>query len=401
VSASPHIDVTSLVLFFGACQAAFFIALLAFNKHHTRKINFHLATLLLAIGSEVAHQFLLQSGYIHRVPFLIGFALPLDALVGVSLYWYVRIITHPERDHSWRRIAAHYGVFILCVILSIPYWMLGFDQKLLLMETGVVPPQWPPLAYYFTILQTPIKIVSFSAYLVLSMHLLVLHRRRISAIFSYRHRITLNWLNLLLALFIFGLVNGLGVLIFFQEYADGTQIMGFMGIFSMLAILYLGTMGLMQPVIYPPREESFLVEKQEPDAAPARDKYQKSSLAREDMQRIAAKLTDKLEREKLFLDAGLSMPELADSIGVSPNYVSQTINSVFESSFFDLINRLRVDYAMDLLSDPGMRHLSVVDVAAEAAFNSRSTFYNAFKQSTGQTPAQYRKTALSDSGSTA
>lgn len=394
---SPEFDIQSLILFFGACQAGLFIILLLFKNQPKRIINLQLAILLFAISSEVAHQFLLQTNYIYRVPFLVGFVLPLDSLVGISLYWYIRIITHPELDHSRKRILAHYSLFALCFLLSIPYWALDFEQKLSLMQSGVVPADWPWLAYYCTWAQSPIKIVAFIVYLALSIRLLIRHRQRIKSIFSYSEKITLNWLSAMLALFVFGLVNGLGALIFYQQYAESIQIMGFMGLFSMLAILYLGIMGVMQPVIYL-REESSYLEAQKEDVAEPRgdNKYRKSALEPEDMQRIAAKLQEKLEQEQLFLDASLSLPKLAESIGVSPNYVSQTINSVFGFNFFDYINSLRIHYAKTLLSDADKDHLSMVDIAMESAFNSRSTFYAAFKKHMGQTPAQYRKSAAMD-----
>ena len=49
-------------------------------------------------------------------------------------------------------------------------------------------------------------------------------------------------------------------------------------------------------------------------------------------------------------------------------------------------------HAKILLADPGQQNLAIVDVAMAAGFNSRSTFYSAFKQSIGVTPAQYRRT---------
>lgn len=391
---APNITPGSLLLFLGASQAVVFIVLLVFKKQTKREINIHIAVLLFAIASEVGHQFLLETKYIYQLPWLVGYVLPLDALVGISLYWYVRIITHPELDHSRKRVLSHYSLFALCVILSLPYWALSFEQKLSLMQTGVVPKDWPALAYYSTVVQTPIKIVTFTLYLSLAVRLLVRHRARIQAVFSYRERVTLNWLSAMLALFVIGLTSGLTTLIFFQEYADGTQIMGFMGAFSLAAIFYLGVMGLMQPVIYLRREQSYLEDARESvRVLDSGSKYEKSSLSHGDMQRIAGKLSASVEENKLYLDAALTMPKLADSIGVSPNYLSQTINSLFDANFFDYIDGLRVEHAKAMLSDPAQNHLSVVDVAMEAGFNSRSTFYAAFKQATGQTPANFRKSA--------
>lgn len=402
---TPSIDLQSLILFFGSCQALLFILLLVFKKQRKRAINLHIAILLFAIGSETAHQFLLQSNYIYQMPFLVGFALPFDSLVGISLYWYVRLITHPELNNSFSRVIRHYAIFFLCFALSIPYWLLGFDEKLYLMQTGVVPSSWPWLAYVCTWAQSPIKIITFLTYLALSIRMLLIHRQRIKNVFSNRHAITLNWLTYMLALFILGAVKGVGGLIFFQQYADETQVMGYMGFFSMLAIFYIGIMGLMQPVIYSKREQYYLEtarqNRQQADSPlPSSDatsstsvKYQNSSLGEADMKRIAEKLNAKMTEERLFLDASLTMPRLAQSIGVSPNYLSQTINTWLETSFFDYINGLRVKYAQILLTDPQTQSMGIIDIAMESAFNSRSTFYAAFKQITGITPAQYRKSA--------
>ncbi len=394
---SVKITLSDLVLFLGAGQGYLFAVLLAFKRQRKRVINLHLAILLFAISSEIFQQFLLQTHYVYQLQPLVGFALPLDALVGISLYWYVRIITHPELDHSFKRVFIHYSIFFVCLLLSLPYWALDFEDKLALMQTGVIPEDWPVLVYYATLLQVPIKILSFTLYLFLAVGLLLKHRKRIKDMFSYRQKVTLNWLSYLLMLFALGLINGLVILLFFQEYQEQTQLMGFLGVFSMVAVFYLGVMGLMQPVIYLRKEQSFLKQlhdqQQEPtnEVAVEQPKYRKSSLADGDMQRIASKLEEKMQQQQLYLDPTLTMPKLAASIGVSPNYLSQTLNTYYQSSFFDYINGLRIEFSKSLLTDPSRQGLSIIDIAMESAFNSRSTFYAAFKQSVGMTPAQFRK----------
>ena len=377
------------------------MVLLLFKWQRKRIINLHLAILLFAISSEILHQFLLQTHYIYQVQPLVGFILPLDALVGISLYWYVRIITHPELDHSFKRVFAHYWIFFACFLLSIPYWTLSFEEKLALMSTGIIPEHWPPLVFYSTLTQVPIKIVSFILYLGLAVRLLLKHRQRIKKMFSYREKVTLNWLSYLLIMFGLGLLNGLIVLFFFQDYADKTQVMGFMGIFSLAAVMYLGIMGLMQPVIYLRKEQSFLeLEQLEKNArserADEQPRYRKSALAEQDMQRIATRLDDSMRQQQLYLDPSLTMPKLAASIGVSPNYLSQTLNSFYQVSFFDYVNGMRVEFAKALLADENKQGMSIIDIAMESAFNSRSTFYAAFKQSVGMTPAQYRQAQAAD-----
>jgi AraC-like DNA-binding protein len=63
-------------------------------------------------------------------------------------------------------------------------------------------------------------------------------------------------------------------------------------------------------------------------------------------------------------------------------------------SFFDYLNKYRVQYAMTLLGTTGQQSSVILNIAFAVGFNSNSAFYAAFKKCVGQTPAQYRKTQL-------
>jgi AraC-like DNA-binding protein len=278
---------------------------------------------------------------------------------------------------------------------------MDFDSKLLMMETGAVPSEWPAYISYSIGGQVLLKIVSFSAYLFLSIKMLLEHKNRIKDVFSYQEKITLMWLTNMLWLFLFGLLQGISILFFFQEHEELTQIMGFMEYFSIVVIFYIGVMGLLQPEIYRQSEQVYISElKRELSNPPAslpeekndnNIKYRKSALTGEDMERIANKLNTLMQEQRSFLEPDLSMPQLAAHLTVSPNYLSQTLSSKFDSNFFDYINRLRIDYAKTQLLDPQLSKKSVVDIAIDSAFNSRSAFYTAFKKHVGMTPSEFKK----------
>jgi len=82
------------------------------------------------------------------------------------------------------------------------------------------------------------------------------------------------------------------------------------------------------------------------------------------------------------------LASLAEHIGCTTNHLSQSINSIFEKSFTELVRKLRVEEAKRLLV--GSPSTSVLDVAMAAGFNSKSSFYSAFKKETDQTPSSYR-----------
>lgn len=392
-----QLDLYSTLLLLASGQGLFFTLLLIFGRLQRRSINIHLSIMLFAISIEVLQQFLVETNIIYQVPYLIGMALPFDALVGISLFWYVRLITFPEKPHSRNLILTHYSIFAISVLFSIPFWNMPFNDKLALVESGVISNKFNNWVFYGLWIQTVLKIVSFSIYLLISIKMLLEHKRRIQNIFSYREKVTLSWLSNMLWLFLIGLIQAISILVFFQDSPDEFSMMGFMAVFSITTILYLGVMGVMQPRVFRRSERSYL-EKLETDSVdekhPSPEKYKKSALSVDDMKRIAAKLNNLLDENPLFLNPDLTMPQLAKHLTVSPNYLSQTLNNYLELSFFDFINKKRVDFAKKILSNPEKKNMSVIDIAIESAFNSRSAFYSAFKKHVGLTPIQFRNEQL-------
>ena len=120
-------------------------------------------------------------------------------------------------------------------------------------------------------------------------------------------------------------------------------------------------------------------------------RYAKSGLGVQQLDELKGRLQELMEAERVFLRPDLTLPELADALDCSVNHLSQAINAGFGMSFFDYVNRQRVDAAIDLLDPAGEESPTVLDVALQVGFNSTSTFYVAFRKVTGKTPAQYRR----------
>lgn len=117
--------------------------------------------------------------------------------------------------------------------------------------------------------------------------------------------------------------------------------------------------------------------------------YAKSALDEVTRQRVAGKLEDVLKREQKYRDSALNLRSLALAMGENSHYVSQVISQEFNTNFYELVNRERVQYAQQAMQhEPGT---TLLDIAMEAGFNSKSTFNAAFKRHTGMTPSEFRK----------
>lgn len=103
------------------------------------------------------------------------------------------------------------------------------------------------------------------------------------------------------------------------------------------------------------------------------------------------KLSSYMEQEKPYLNYGLSLQQLAEETAIPEKELSQLINHHLGKHFFDFVNEYRVDYAKKLLVDPGKKEFTVLEVLYQSGFNSKSSFYTAFKKVSSQTPLGYRK----------
>lgn len=118
-------------------------------------------------------------------------------------------------------------------------------------------------------------------------------------------------------------------------------------------------------------------------------KYEKSALGPDQSERIARKLLHAMQADRLYRDPNLTLSTLAGHIGVSVNYASQTLNQRLDQSFFEFVNSWRVQEAIPLV-EAGEE--TVLAIAYEVGFNSRSSFYSAFKRQTGLTPTAFKAT---------
>lgn len=102
------------------------------------------------------------------------------------------------------------------------------------------------------------------------------------------------------------------------------------------------------------------------------------------------KIRHHIIKNKLYLDPLLSMESLATDLGMSKSYFSKLVNSYSAYNFSDFINSLRVEQAKKFLANDEFSEYTIVAIGLECGFNSKSTFYSAFKKFTSLTPTTYR-----------
>jgi AraC-like DNA-binding protein len=196
--------------------------------------------------------------------------------------------------------------------------------------------------------------------------------------------------NLLLALVLIWVVVGVRHLLFPDTFIGVLIIAGLTPVL-VLFLSALGLYGLLQKSI--PLPAPVQPDKAVPAAATAPGKYQNSTLTDEQQANGLKQLQAAMARDKLYLDSELTLTGLASHLQLPPRHLSQIINSCTGQNFIDFVNGCRVEEARRLLANRTCTS-SILSIAMDVGFNSKSAFYNAFKRHSGQTPSQYRDDCL-------
>jgi AraC-like DNA-binding protein len=139
-----------------------------------------------------------------------------------------------------------------------------------------------------------------------------------------------------------------------------------------------------QPDALPPGPEQAPVP--EPGPEPER---RNAELPDETFARVKQALDAYMERQKPYTNPRLTLNELAEKLHVQPYVLSRVINEGYGVNFFDFINSFRVEEFKLRLEDPRYRNYTLLSLALEVGFNSKTAFNRAFKKITSYSPSEY------------
>ncbi|SEJ58458.1 AraC-type DNA-binding protein [Dyadobacter sp. SG02] len=153
----------------------------------------------------------------------------------------------------------------------------------------------------------------------------------------------------------------------------------FFGIEVLLALCLFGVgyMGYISP-------EFFML-----PSLPKEKPAERPDFGRFDDQSELQRLRETFTHGHLHTRSGLTLDDLAAHLGLPPRYISYLINTYFNTNFSGFVNSFRVEEVIKKLADPDEQHKTILGLAFDAGFSSKSTFNQVFKQHTGKSPSQF------------
>ena len=117
----------------------------------------------------------------------------------------------------------------------------------------------------------------------------------------------------------------------------------------------------------------------------------KELLTTEQKHKYSKKLINSIEQDSLYLNPDLTLKSLAVQLDIHPNQLSWLINHEFNKNFSEFINHYRVEAFKKISINPENSHITLIGLAYDSGFNSKTVFNTFFKKETGMTPMQYLK----------
>lgn len=337
----------------------------------------------MILAMELSLMFLIAILYNYRneltayIPGLPIHAYVLGYIGALLFYFYVKAVSESDFRWSWKKYGTHLLPFLAALlILAFNVYPFAAEERMAICQEIMMNnhPFWFEIIYYGLFLAV------FPYYLYKTYLLLRQHDEYILTKFSYLEDISLGWLNRFFWIELatwsaFVLFEVLGSYWLSLLPTIGMQ-MSF--IVLMLGILYLGVYGLREHPVFVDQPLGLEEESVVPVGLPV-DKIEAHLQC----------LRQYMLQEKPYLEPKITIAELSHRTQIPVNQLSKVINEQLGLNFFDFINSYRVEEFKQLVHDNRFEHFTLLGLAFEAGFNSKSTFNAIFKKFTEQTPSEY------------
>ena len=322
-----------------------------------------------------------------KINFITFYSFPFIAFTyGPLLFLYVKYMTGVSEKFGPVNFL-HFIPFVIFFIISVIFR----DDKVFTDLTGFL------VADSYISLRIVYGVCFFLSITVYSIYTFVIisrHQKHLKDLVSYSAgKITLNWLKIIsisfyAAYFVLFILGGINIFIDFLPFDPYYTIFVFIALFAFIYGFY----AIKQPVLSTMligKEEFTYPRRQKEEAREPKTKYIRSGLSDEKAGAYLKRIIRHMEDKKPYLDRDLTIYDLAGQTGISRHHITQVLNDKYDRNFFTFINEYRVNEVIRRMKDPANKNFTVLAIAYDSGFNSKSTFNTIFKKITHHTPSQY------------
>ncbi|MDO6528224.1 helix-turn-helix domain-containing protein [Motilimonas sp. 1_MG-2023] len=307
-------------------------------------------------------------------------------VTGLFLPLYCAYISDMVGSKLKGALLLHFTPSLFVFLMTSPFFLLDSDTIIELFNGDMQDTYFDTLTSITLFLLLIVTIFQGGYYITTCFKLLSSYKTLIGEHLSFNEKISLTWLKVMtigLAIIWFMLV-----IIFLTGELFSEYLLITLHVIGALLVISLNIVGLQQVNIFKKLRIDMHKLTDGSSSDVEKEKYQRSSLDKALAEKLCQSTLKFMETEKPFLDNELSLSSLADSLDLPPHYLSQVINQITNKNFFEFINGYRVQFSKELLLNSND---TVLKIAMDSGFNSKTTFYKAFKKDALMSPSEYRR----------
>ena len=385
------IDLMGLLLLLGASQGIF-LAILLFTKYKAFRANIYLGFLILfyslfIFSFMISNVKSLQQQYPHWLMIFSG----LPFLFGPLHLIYVGELTDTHLKFA-RFHWYHFLPFILYKLFYLQVFFMSVEELAAIFRQ--IEQNARPL--HVAISGLILAIIGV-VYMIIALVVFKRYSAKIQNIYSSLDKVNLYWLRFFTytAMFVWSVVLVESLLTI--SGVDTHRYFLVVPLLTSIFVYATGYIGLFKTEIFEQAEvRKNLRQAHEIEARRSflqnEKKYEKSGLSEEKASEMLKKLQQFMSEDKPYLNSDLTLNDLSEKLEISSHNLSEILNTQLNQNFFDFVNQYRIDEVKKNLADQKMDHLTLLSIAFDAGFNSKSGFNAIFKRYTNLTPSQYRQT---------
>jgi len=343
------------------------------------RANLYLGFLTLQFAVYLFPCFLYVFGLLNSFPHFIKISLLGAFLVGPFTYFYVRSST--QKGFEFRsKMWLHFIPALLDLIYHAPYYILPGDKKIEYFINFFVGQSFTEPLF----LQV-IKVFHVLIYCIISIRIVLKYKDHLTNASSYIDSAFHRWLIIFCSALMIPVLSAV-LFTFFGK--QGSISISFLLFTPFAFVMAVFSLVLFKPSLFMVFPHQMLIPESTEEKT---QKYESSNLQNTQKEKYLKILLHHIEKEKSFLEPELTLAQLSEQTKIPSHYLSQVINEKIHCNFLDFINKYRIQEAKAKLANRKFDHYTIIAIAFEAGFNSKTTFYSAFKKHVGTTPSAYRK----------
>jgi ABC-type antimicrobial peptide transport system permease subunit/AraC-like DNA-binding protein len=343
-----------------------FVLQLWFTKRINRAANRFLALALATIVLWMVWVLAIDIRLGNYFPRWSWLPLHFSLALGPLIYFYVLKITCPQYKFRWKDL-----LYFSPLLLELGAQLLEIKES---VRTGAAAYETQTFHYVNPVLQV-LAFFSVIIYLYYSFRLIERFYRRLKFNdVSDRYRYELRWLrNLLIGFSLLWLLWIPFTAADYFYYHNQLSIHAYYPLYLLLAVMAIrmAAAAFLRPEVGAP--------------VPAIPVSKPAALKQKGIW-----LKKAMEVNLFYQDAELNLRSLAEKLDIHPHELSRIVNEALKKNFNDFINEYRIREVARKMEDPAYGRLTLLGIAFDSGFNSKTTFNRTFRQMIGKSPAEYK-----------